>query len=277
MSLKFRLATSALIATSLIAIIPSAAFATRAKSHAVTTTKVIVSSFSEKSDPIDHGVSHVYSSAWAHVSASSTGVYLARAAGAVSFAFTPVAGRPLTVGEYDNLQRAPLASAGFAGMNVTGPGAPAGCVRVTGSFHVWDVAANATGKLTRLDLTYAEHCNALAPTNFGEVLINDAPRVGTLSGSATRITFPDQTPVLPYVLTNSSASPEHVSLGQVGNVVTHFWMLPVVPACKTLVPAHAACHYTLALVPPKPGPYAATIVIGAGGATMHLGLTGSAP
>ncbi|MDH2902945.1 MAG: hypothetical protein PXZ08_03220 [Actinomycetota bacterium] len=273
---SFRIA-AVLAATLSVVAVPEVSNATPTP-HARVIDHVVVSSFSEKRDLIDQGVSHVYSGAWAHVSATTTGVSLSRSGpGSVSFTFDPVAGQKLTVGQHGNLQRAPFAAAGFAGINITGPGAPAGCARVTGSYYIWDIAASATGVLTRLDLTYVEHCDALPPSNFGEVLINDAPHVGTLSASATRITFPDQTPLLPYVLTNSSITPEPVRLRQSGTVVTHFWLIPVKSTCASVVPAHGSCAYTLRLLPPKPGVYAATMLISAGGSTMRLVLNGSAP
>ena len=95
-------------------------------------TQVLVSSFSEKGDFISRGVSSVYSSHWATVSATTTGivlVYRNPASHAVaSYHFAPVAGQELTVGDYPNVQRAETRSAGFAGIDVTGAGEPAGWI-----------------------------------------------------------------------------------------------------------------------------------------------------
>ncbi len=274
---RFRVTAVAVAVGLFVVALPDVSFAASNPTPTIV-DQVIVSSFSEKGDLIDHAASAVYAGAWAHVVATATGIFLShRGPGSVSFTFDPVAGLKFTVGQYNNLQRAPFASAGFAGINTTGPGERAGCARVTGSFHIWDIATNAQGTLTRLDLTYVEHCDALAPSNFGEVLINDSPHVGTLSASAARIVFPDETPRLPYVLFNSSSTPESVMLRPRGAEVSHFWLIPLKASCESLVPAHASCDYVVHFVPPKPGTYAATLLVSAGGATTSLVLSGYAP
>jgi len=222
----------------------------------------------------------VYSTHWAKVSATTTGVTLSYAnkpaKRSASFSFAPVAGQDLTVGTYNNVQRAAYRSAGFPGIEITGPGEPAGCSRVSGSFRIWDIAADAAGNVTRLDLTYVEHCGAGRPSNFGEVLINDAPQLGSLVASARRITFPDQTPTLPYVLTNPTSRNQPVSLWQSATTVSHFTIVPAKPACALSVPAASSCTYYVRLVPPKPGYYTATILENSGTSVLHLPLGGPA-
>lgn len=241
--------------------------------------QVIVSGFSETGDYILNGVSSVYSGRWQKVSATTSGIYLSYVNPAnkrfATFSFDPVAGSTLRVGNYDNLQRAAYRSAGFAGIEVTGPGQPAGCPRVTGGFRVWDIASNTHGVITRLDLTYVEHCAYGRPANYGEVLINDAPIVGVLYASARRIAFPDQSPRLPYVLTNPTSQSQSVSLGQSTTTVSHFKVNPVVGSCAAVVPAKSSCAYLLTLVPPKPGFYTSTVLVNSRGTTIRLPLTGS--
>lgn len=244
------------------------------------TTQVLVSSFSEKGDFISRGVSSVYSSHWATVSATTTGivlVYRNPASHAVaSYHFAPVAGQELAVGDYPNVQRAETRSAGFAGIDVTGAGEPAGCSRVTGDFRIWDLATSDDGSITRLDLTWVEHCGAGRPSNFGEVLLNDAPQLGSLYASARRITFPDQTPTLPYVIFNPSAQAQPISLWQSTTTVSHYSVTPSVPSCASSVPANGACTYQLRLVPPRPGNYSTTVLLVSGTSILHLGITGKA-
>ena len=247
--------------------------------HVAGADQVIVSGFSEKGDFIARGVSSVYWSHWVSVDATTAGIFLAASApgttARATFAFDPVAGQPLTVATYDNLQRASARAAGFAGINVTGPGEPAGCARLTGSFRIWDLAADAAGTITRLDLTYVEHCGAGRPSNFGEVLINDAPRVGSLTASAARITFPDQTPTLPYELANATPRAQSVSLWQSATSVSHF-SVTTSAACAHVVAAHATCTYLLRLVPPRPGVYRSTLLVTSAGASIALPLSGTA-
>ncbi len=249
----------------------SAARAAHAGADHAGADQVVVSGFSEKGDFIARGVSSVYWSHWAHVDATTSGIYLATAGATAraTFAFDPVAGQLLTVATYDNLQRASARSAGFAGINA------AGCARLTGSFRIWDLAADAAGTITRLDLTYVEHCGAGRPSNFGEVLINDAPHVGSLTASAAHITFPDQTPTLPYQLNNSSSQPQGVALWQSATSVSHFSVTTSV-SCTHVVPAHATCTYLLRLLPPRPGTYRSTLLVTSSGASIALPLSGTA-
>jgi hypothetical protein len=242
--------------------------------------QIIVSGFSEKGDYIDNGVSSVHSNHWAKVAATTSGVYLSYVNTAAktfaSYSFDPVAGQTFTVGNYDNVQRAAYRSAGFPGIEITGPGRPTGCTRVTGSFHIWDIASSTGGTITRLDLTYVEHCGAGRPSNYGEVLINDAPHLGVLVASATRITFPDQTPTLPYVLTNPTSLPQPVSVWQSATTISHFTISPVKSSCASSVAANSSCTYLLRLVPPKPGIYKATVLVVSGDSILRLDLTGPA-
>ena len=243
-----------------------------------TTPQVIVSAFSEKGDGIANGVSAVYSARWSTVNASTSGVYLFNSSpsGPATFSFNPVAGQSLAVGDYENLQPAQSRSAGFAGIDITGPGRPSGCLRLSGSFHVWDIASDASGTLIRLDLTYVEHCGAGRASNFGEVFINDSPHLGALVTSAARITFPDQTPTLPYVVTNPTSQSQPVAMWQSATVVSHFTLSPLRPSCATNIPPHSSCTYDLRLVPPRPGVYLGTVLAVSGASLTRLSLSGTA-
>lgn len=286
---RLRLSVANVAAWALVAASILAA-STGAAANAATTTnatspnlaqaqaQVIVSGFSEKGDGIDNGVSSVFSSHWTKINATTSGIYLSNksATNFATFSFAPVAGQTFTVGTYDNVQRAATRSAGFAGIEITGPGRPGGCTRLTGSFRILDLAADANATITRLDLTYVEHCGAGRPSNFGEVLINDAPHLGSLVASATRITFPDQTPTLPYVLSNPTPQPLPVSLWQSATTVSHFNVVPARPSCAATVAAHSSCIYLLRLAPPRPGNYSATVLVVSGKSILHLNLSGPA-
>jgi hypothetical protein len=237
-----------------------------------------VSGFSEKGDDIDNGVSSVYFSHWVNVTATTSGIYLSNktSSSVATYSFAPIAGQPLTVGTYDNVQRAASRSAGFAGIEVTGPGRPGGCTRLTGNFRIWDLTADAKGNITRLDLTYVEHCGAGRASNYGEVMINDAPHLGQLIASAARIAFPDQTPTLPYVLNNPTPRAQPVSLWQSATTVSHFTVTPAQTSCATTVPANSSCTYFLRLLPPKPGNYTATVLAVSGTSVLRLNLSGPA-
>ncbi len=245
----------------------------------LTAAQVIVSGFSEHGDPIDNGFSSVYFSNWVKVSATTTGVYLANRtpSGFATYSFVPVAGQHFTVGSYFNVQRAAYRTSGFPGLEVTGPSRPTGCSRLVGSFRIWDLAADARGNITRLDLTYVEYCDGGRPANYGEVMINDAPRLGNLVASAYRITFPDQTPTLPYVLNNFSSTDQSVHLSQSTTTVSHFHITPTNPSCTTTVRANSSCTYLVRLLPPKPGNFSSTVFVSSGSSVIRLALSGTAP
>jgi hypothetical protein len=275
------------ICASVLIVLATPALAFGASTSTTTTSpastpprQIIVSGFSEKGDGIDNGVSRVYSTNWDNVVATTSSLLLVyrdpAAKVSVSYDFAPVAGQSFAVGTYDNVQRTASRSAGFPGIDITGPGRPSGCPRVTGSFRIWDIAANASGQITRLDLTFVEHCGAGKPSNFGEVLINDAPHVGALVASSVRMTFPDQTPTLPYVVTNPTARSQSISLWQSATTVSHFTLTPVSPRCASEVAAKSSCTYLVRLVPPRPGMYFATVLVASGTSVLHLALSGPA-
>ena len=269
--------TTLLIATFLV-IVPFSRAEATSSPHAATSAQVVVSSFSEKGDFIDSGVSRILTTDWTRVSATSAGVSLRYSNPAshvtTSFTFDPVAGQSLADGVYDNVQPAASRPAGFAGLTITGPGEPSGCTRITGYFQVWDIATDPTGALTRLDLTYVEHCGAGLTSNFGEVLIDDTPTVGVLNASARRIIFPDRAPTLPYELTNPTAQAQPISLWQSSVIVDHYKVVPVVTSCALSVPAHTTCVYDIRLVPPKPGHYVGSLLVVAGDSFLRLPLSG---
>ncbi|HEY5120601.1 MAG TPA: hypothetical protein VII84_03395, partial [Acidimicrobiales bacterium] len=231
-------------------VLGSSSVAANAATPSSAAAQVIVSGFSEKGDYIDNGVSSVYFSHWVKVTATTSGIYLSNKTpqSFATYSFAPIAGQTFTVGTYDNVQPAAYRSAGFPGIEITGPGRPGGCTRLTGSFRIWDLAADASGNITRLDLTYVEHCGAGRASNYGEVMINDAPHLGQLVASATRIAFPDQTPTLPYVLSNPTSQAQPVSLWQSATTVSHFTVTPLRPSCASTVPANSSCTYLLRLL-----------------------------
>ncbi len=282
MSQRSRLISMVLAVAMVVLVVPVSADAssTTTSTTVAKSDQVIVSGFSEKGDGIDNGVSSVYVDHWVKVTATTTGISLSydnpSTKSFATFSFAPVAGQNFAVGTYDNVQRAAYRSAGFPGLEITGPGRPTGCPRITGSFRIWDIASDASGDISRLDLTYVDHCGAGRPSNFGEVLINSAPHLGELEASAVRIMFPDQTPTLPYELMNPTSQPQPVTLWQSATTVSHFTIAPVKPSCAVKVPAKSTCTYLIRLVPPKPGNYTATVLAVSGTSLLHLALSGPA-
>jgi hypothetical protein len=74
--------------------------------------------------------------------------------------------QPLAVGEYTNAQGAPFEQAGNPGIQVD---AGFTCQTITGQFDVLDIEFT-NGTLSRLDVTFEEHCNGAAAALTGELI-----------------------------------------------------------------------------------------------------------
>ena len=85
----------------------------------------------------------------------------------LTFAAAP--GQTLHPGLYTNAQRTPFRQAGHPGIDIYGTGR--GCNTVGGRFDVKDIATTRKGEVTRLWLTYEQHCENGLPALFGEVQI----------------------------------------------------------------------------------------------------------
>jgi opacity protein-like surface antigen len=79
----------------------------------------------------------------------------------------PVAGEQLKVGTYDDAQVAAFREPGHPGLDVYGDGR--GCNRITGSFRITQLVANASGTVTALAATFEQHCEGGAPALKGTV------------------------------------------------------------------------------------------------------------
>src|SRR5688500_14662730 len=73
----------------------------------------------------------------------------------------------LRPGLYLNAERAVFRDAGRPGIDIAGDGR--GCNTITGRFDVKDIQTTANGTITRLWLTYEQHCEGGLPALFGEV------------------------------------------------------------------------------------------------------------
>lgn len=79
---------------------------------------------------------------------------------------------PLTVGSYENVQRAPFAPAGVPGLEFTGNGR--GCNTVTGRFDVLDAAHDASGNIQKMAVNFEQHCEGGTSALFGQLRYNSA-------------------------------------------------------------------------------------------------------
>jgi hypothetical protein len=69
-------------------------------------------------------------------------------------------GAPLAVSVYESAERAPFASAGHPGIDISGDGR--GCNQDAGRFQIFDLEHDASGKVIGLRATFEQHCEAMA-------------------------------------------------------------------------------------------------------------------
>ena len=97
-----------------------------------------------------------------------------------------VANQNLTVGYYQNAQRAPFADANHPGLNISGDGR--GCNTLTGSFTVHDIVTENTGSssllVRRFTASFEQHCEGGTPALLGTIYYNyeGASPVHVISG-----------------------------------------------------------------------------------------------
>ena len=129
-------------------------------------------------------------------------------------------GRPLAVGFFDKAERAPFASAGHPGVDVSGQGR--GCNTLIGRFTVLDAAIDATTRrVTRFAASFEQHCERMEPALRGHLYFNySAPSSVTLSptvvgggdSSTGTVTLPAPAPVGGTSVTLASSHPELASV-----------------------------------------------------------------
>ena len=73
-------------------------------------------------------------------------------------------GAPLAVGKYDNAERAPFATPGHPGLDVSGDGR--GCNKIQGSFEVFAISWSVS-ILKSFTATFEQHCDGIKPALRG--------------------------------------------------------------------------------------------------------------
>jgi hypothetical protein len=187
---------------------------------------------------------------------------------------TPPAGQDLHVGHYQSSR--------------SGTGAPAEVVITRGSgswttegvFDVLDIAANADGTLTRVDIVFQTDFPDAGRAYFGQVRLGQP---GTaLTPSATHLTFP-QVPVrsarvwAQESFHNTSGAP--MTLGAVGlsGWSPTDWATAGDTCSGTTLAPDASCTVRVGFSPLGAGPRTAVLSVPAGGATVTTSLAGTAP
>lgn len=190
-----RLLTRPLAAVLFAATVPIGLASTAAASSAATTS---VTMTSEAGDYIGQGAHRVYYPGAGTVSVSgsvsstvSVNVQGTDSSDYFTLTFAAASGQSLTTGTYLDAERTPFRSAGHPGIDISGSGR--GCNTIAGSFRVLDVAPD----LSRLWLTYEQHCEGQDPALFGEVRINEPGGDSDLLVTPSRIDWPAEYPTVP--------------------------------------------------------------------------------
>jgi hypothetical protein len=120
--------------------------------------------------------------------------------------FAPAQGQTLAAGNYANA----ITTADISHPKMDISGSVTGCNSVAGEFNVEDIAF-ANGAVSRLDLTFVQHCDGGLPALIGQISYNE-PLVGPLLIQASSLDFPSQyvgvaNISIPISVTNTTALP----------------------------------------------------------------------
>lgn len=173
----------------------------------------------------------------------------------LTFAAAP--GDTLVTGTYTDAQRTPFRTAGHPGIDIYGSGR--GCNTDTGTFTVLDVAAD----LSRLWLTYEQHCEGGVPALFGEVRYNEPNGDSDLLVAPDHVTWPAQYPTVPgstvpVTLVNTGAATRTISAATITSGATDFAVTG--NTCST-VQVGSSCVVSVRFTPSTDGPRTGTLTI----------------
>jgi hypothetical protein len=178
----------------------------------------------------------------------------------LTFAAAP--GHTLHPGLYTGAQRTPFRQAGHPGIDIYGSGR--GCNTDGGRFDVKDIRTNAIGAVTRLWLTYEQHCENGVPALFGEVQISLSAAkllavpdqiwwpdtyVGA-SGTTARVTF-----------VNKATSSVAVSSASLSGAGSNSFNVRSDGCTGTMIAPGAACQALVRFTPASAGPRVASLTL----------------
>lgn len=162
---------------------------------ALTVNRTVVSMFSDPGDYIGAGESRFYypGNGTVEIGGDPTYLIVSVSGGTLgdsySMTFAPPPGQRLRAQVYVGAQRAPFREAGRPGIDIYGDGR--GCNELSGRFDVKDIATDASGAVTRLWLTFEQHCEGGVPALFGEVRIAQPDVQASFLMSPQSLWFPD--------------------------------------------------------------------------------------
>jgi hypothetical protein len=176
---------------------------------ATTTNRTVVSVFSDPGEYIGGGGSRLFYAGNGSVAVSGDATYLTvdvsggTLGDSFSLTFAPPQGQRLRQQLYTGGQTAPWRATGRPGIMINGDGH--GCSETAGRFDVKDIATTSDGRVTRLWLTFEQHCVQGPASIFGEVRYQEPEVQDAFFTSPQSLSFPDT-----YVGTMSTVVPVSV-------------------------------------------------------------------
>lgn len=160
-----------------------------------TSTVSVATMFSDGGDYIGGGVSRFFVNGPDSVTVSGTAAYLTVAVSGgpygdgYSMDFAAPPGQKLHPGLYTGAQRAPFRETGHPGIDISGNGR--GCNTDSGRFDVKQIVTRSDGSVSRLWLTYEQHCEGGLAALFGEVRVGVPAPANGLLAVPSEIWWPD--------------------------------------------------------------------------------------
>src|SRR4051794_16568993 len=163
--------------------------------------------FSSEGDWVGGGLPHLYTDEDATISVSGSASSLTlHAVGndlhSFNLTFGARQGGVLKPGSYKDPVRSSTQGPNKPVMDISGDGH--GCNMVTGSFEVKDIASDAAGAITRLQVLYEQHCEGATAALFGEVRFGE-PTAAPAAVTPSELRFP-------AIALGQTAAPAGVSL-----------------------------------------------------------------
>jgi hypothetical protein len=253
---------AAIVAGALVGATPSGAGAT-------STAVRYVTMFSDPGDWIGGGQPRFYVSGADTVSVAGTaadftvGVSGGPYGDSFTLEFAAPPGQKLHPGLYTKAQRAAFRESGHPGLDIYGSGR--GCNTVAGSFDVKDLRTTSSGAISRVWLTYEQHCEGGTAALFGEVQVGASTTPPLLTVPSV-VAWPDTfvgagSTTIPLTVVNDGTSSLSLSPAQVFSwASTDFVIRDDGCGGVTLAPGDA-CQVYVRFVPRHAGPRVARLRI----------------
>lgn len=150
-----------------------------------------------------------------------------------------------------------------------------------GQADLLDVAVDASGTITRLDLVYAFTAERAVGAVFGEIRMNETEQLTTLSPTAQQLVWPrvglDNAPVLATdAFRNTSGGPLPLGAASITGADRDYTIGDDSCSNTVLAPS-ATCSVTVAYRPVAGGPRLATLVVPAAAGRVQVQLASTAP